>query len=425
MNGVYYIPGLFFTALCHMIVIYYLSEHRYTPKKYRLYGGIFIVYFIGLGFIMYSVQGYAALYPYILASAGLFLFSCAVSRDCFSKKLFLFVTYFYLFTVFDNALKIVIKLLLPDISVLAGHYMAVMLRNTVLLVLLALYERFYAETFRSAAVLRDGSRKWWNLALVALLFYLAQVTLSIENGLNTISSAVLLLLFVIISFIMCVVYGVVFSNVNYMKQEAEAALVRQNAEYLSGRLSALQNAEETHRRIRHDIRHHLETIAEYAKEGDTAEVLAYIREYSGEVLETAVKQYSVNSTINNILSVYAGKAGESGIAFSVRCNAAEKLAVRDIDLIAVLGNLLENALHGCQNSGKKELHINIHIRLQNSRLVVVCDNVCSDELKLSGGLPLGRGIGISSILTVCRKYDGNLDYHIENGICSACAVLNL
>ena len=129
--------------------------------------------------------------------------------------------------------------------------------------------------------------------------------------------------------------------------------------------------------------------------------------------------------MNSILSVYTGKATESGISFEVKCNTRAELAVSDVDLIALLGNLLENALHGCQKSGKEQPEIRIHIRMQKSRLIIVCDNDCSGDLKLTDGLPSGKGIGISSILTVCRKYDGDLDYNIENGVCSACAVLNL
>ena len=140
---------------------------------------------------------------------------------------------------------------------------------------------------------------------------------------------------------------------------------------------------------------------------------------------STVKQYSVNRTINGILSVYAGKAEENGIDFSVRCNAARELGVREIDLIAFLGNLLENALHGCQESGKENKSIEIHIRLQNKRLIILCNNTCSDDLELADGLPAKKSIGISSILSVCRKYDGNLDYRKENETCSACAVLNL
>lgn len=70
-------------------------------------------------------------------------------------------------------------------------------------------------------------------------------------------------------------------------------------------------------------------------------------------------------------------------------------------------------------------HSELLFRLQNNRLIIVCNNTCSEQLKLSGSLPAGKGIGISSILTVCQKHDGTLDYRIEDDVCSACAVLHL
>ena len=105
------------------------------------------------------------------------------------------------------------------------------------------------------------------------------------------------------------------------------------------------------------MRHHINMIAAYAKTGDNAAILSYIGEYESEISEAAVKQYSVNRTVNSILSAYAGKAEENGIVFSVKCNVTRELGVRGIDLIALLGNLLENALHGCQKSEKKKLYI--------------------------------------------------------------------
>ncbi len=423
MSGLYQIPGLFLTALCHVIVVYYMAEHKYSKRKFILYGCLYIASLVSMGSCGYAIWGRTAILLYIGIAICLFLFSCAVSRDCFSKKCFLFMTYFCLFTALDNVLKLTVKLLLPRLSAPAGYYVVIVLRSVVLLLILALYKRYAVTILHS---LSDyGGRSWWKLALTTLLFYLLQAVLTVLHEKNTMPEVYLLLLFFVISFIMCVVYGVIFSNISYMKKDAEAALVRQNAEYLFARLSALQDAEETYRRLRHDMRHHLETIAEYAKTGDTSAVLDYIREYGIEVSETAVKQYSVNSTVNSILSVYAGKAAGNGIVYSVKCNAPAKLTVRDIDLIALLGNLLENALHGCSKSGKEKTCIEILIRVQNCRLIIVCDNTCSDDMSLSGSLPAGKSIGISSILAVCRKYDGNLDYKVENGICSACAVLNL
>ncbi len=423
MSGLYQLPGLFLTALCHVIIIYYMSEHKYSKKKFMFYGCIYGTYFIALMAYGYTAGGMYGLFSYVGIAAGLFLFSCVVSRDCFSKKCFMFISYFCLFSVLDNIFKIMVNLLLPRLSAPAGYYMAIVLRSLACLLILALYKKYAAPILRSVTDINRG--RWWNLALIALLFYLLQVVVSVLNISGTIPKMHLLVILAVVSFIMCAVYGIVFSNISYMKKDAEAALVRQNAAYLSNRLSALQDAEETYRRLRHDMRHHLETIAEYARGGDSEAVLAYIREYSIEISETAIRQYALNKTINSILSVYAGKAGENDIDFSARCNAPAELTVRDIDLIALLGNLLENALHGCQKSGKERPGIEIRIRVYNNRLIMICNNTCPDDLVLSGGLPTGKSIGISSILAVCRKYDGNLDYQVENGICSACVILNL
>ena len=61
MSGLYQLPGLLLTALCHVIVIYHMAEHRYSRKK-----------------------------------------SCIVSKDGFPQKCFLFISYFCLFTILDN-----------------------------------------------------------------------------------------------------------------------------------------------------------------------------------------------------------------------------------------------------------------------------------------------------------------------------------
>lgn len=422
MSGIYQLPGLILTVLCHTIVGYYLNEQRYSKKIFVLCSCFHAVIFASLMGYGFAAGGWNVFFSYIGIVVLLFLYFCIVSKDGFPKKSFLFLTYYCLFSVSDNMMKLVVRLFLPQISEMAGYYVAIVLRNIVLLLVLALYKKYVAATL---SFLMDSGKKWWNLALVALLFYASQVVVTVLNAANAMSDVYLLLTFTVISFLMCAVYGVIFRNINYMKKEPEAALVYQNAEYLSNRMSSLQNAVEANRRFRHDIRHHLDVIVEYAKAGDTSAILAYIGEYRNEISEAAVKQYSLNRTVDSILSVYADKAGEGGVSFSVRCNVPEKLSMREIDLIALLGNLLENALHGCQESGKENKSIEIYIRRQNNRLVIVCNNSCSDKLKLVDGLPAGKSIGISSILSVCQKYDGNLDYRIENDVVSACAVLNL
>lgn len=423
MSVAHRIPGVFLIVLCHVIVIYYLLERRYSKMKFVLLSCLYAASFVCMCAYMYMVSGITMVLVYLGIAVCLFLFFCIVSKECFPKKSFLFLTYFGLFSITDNSLKLMVTMFLPHLSVRAEYNLVNVLRTAVLLLLLALYKRYAAPVVQSLADIKKD--RWWNLALTALLFYLLQAAITVLYVENAMSEIYLLFLFITISFVMCAVYAVIFSNISYMKKDAEAELIRQNAEYFSSRLSVLQHAEDTNRRLRHDMRHHIDMIAAYAKTGDNAAILSYIGEYGNEISGVAVKQYSVNRTVNSILSVYAGKAKENGIDLSVRCNATKELEVREIDLIALLGNLLENALHGCQESGKENKSIEIHIRLQNKRLIILCNNTCSDDLELADGLPVRKSIGISSILSVCRKYNGNLDYKIENETCSACAVLNL
>lgn len=422
MSVLYRIPAFFCMALCHVIAAYYMSEHRFSRKKFTIYSCLFTVSFICVCIYGFPREGIVRVMAYIGLLILTFPYFCIVSRDCFPKKCFLFVTYFCLLSVLDNILKLTVKVVMPHLSEPVGYFAVISLRDIGLLIVLLLYKKYVAAVFRSLMV---SGKRWWNLGLIAWLFYLLQAAVSILSAETLISNALLLSFFAVISIVMCAVYAVVFSNISYMKKDAEAELIRQNAEHFSSRLSVLQSAEDTNRRLRHDMRHHMDAIAAYAKTGDNAAILAYIGEYKNEISEAAVKQYSINRTVNSILSVYAGKAEENGIDFSVRCNVTRELEVREIDLIALLGNLLENALHGCQESGKKSKRIEIHIRLQNKRLILLCNNTCPDDLELANGLPAKKSIGISSILSVCRKYDGNLDYRIENETCSACAVLNL
>lgn len=236
MNGPYQIPGLFLTALCHVIVIFHMSEHKYSSKKFVLYGGIYTLSFVIMGGYGYAINGITAIFLYMMIVVDTFLFSCIVSRDCFPKKCFLFITYFCLFSVLDNVLKLMVKLFLPGLSVQAGYYVVIVLRSVVLMLVLLLYNKFAVAILRSFA--DNNRRRWWNLAVIAFLCYLLQASLSVLNARNVIPNEYLLLTLVVISFIMCAVYGLVFSNISYMKKEEETALVRQNAEYLSSRLAA-------------------------------------------------------------------------------------------------------------------------------------------------------------------------------------------
>jgi len=46
------------------------------------------------------------------------------------------------------------------------------------------------------------------------------------------------------------------------------------------------------------------------------------------------------------------------------------------------------------------------------------------NLKLENGLPAERSVGIDSIVSAAERYQGEVHYKVEAGVCTACVILN-
>lgn len=206
MSGVYQLPGLALTVLCHIIVVWYVNEQKYSKKKFAMISCLFSVNFVFLMGYGFALGGWSTFVSYIGIVVLLIIYFCIISREGYPKKCFLFMTYFCLFSVLDNMLKLMVRLFLTGLSEAAGYYVAIVLRSIVILLVLVLYKKYVAVILKS---LTDSGGKWWNMALIALLFYVAQVVVSVLNVADSIPDRYLLLTFAAISFIMCAVYGVI------------------------------------------------------------------------------------------------------------------------------------------------------------------------------------------------------------------------
>lgn len=61
-----------------------------------------------------------------------------------------------------------------------------------------------------------------------------------------------------------------------------------------------------------------------------------------------------------------------------------------MDFIAILSNILENALNGCKECGSHgEIHVDIHT--VSNKTVIVCSNPCKADLVIENGMLRKRG----------------------------------
>ena len=131
--------------------------------------------------------------------------------------------------------------------------------------------------------------------------------------------------------------------------------------------------------------------------------------------------YCEDPAINAAVCHYASMAEQAGIRTEICLDIPDNLDVDPIGFSMVISNLMENAIHSCQNlpQGKTPyLRLTCH---PVGRLLLEIENPCSPDTTLDGnGLPAvrseGHGIGSKSVAAFARNYDAELLYEIANGV---------
>lgn len=209
-----------------------------------------------------------------------------------------------------------------------------------------------------------------------------------------------------------------------MDYETKTELIGKNKKYLEGQLALAKENELTARTIRHDFRHHNQNIAALLQKGDIKEALRYVEQYDESLGAAAPKEFCPHSTVNAILSSFYIRAQKDGISVLASADTPEESPIADMDFVAILSNLLENAWNGCRECGSGG-EIRVNIRSVADKTVIVCGNSCRSDLAIEDGMLRKRGTGIDSIVLAVKKYDGDIHYELKDGFLTACVILNV
>ncbi len=210
--------------------------------------------------------------------------------------------------------------------------------------------------------------------------------------------------------------------------QAEKELLEVNEQLLHQQMEIMRESEKEAARIRHDVRHHTFLIKEYVQKGEFDGLMEYLDQYGSDIENQKVKYICQNRAVNSILSVYARKAENQGIETEMDVRVPEGLVIRDIDWVAILANIFENAIHGCLCSGISENKIKIYINQKGNKVVIQCRNTSNSKVKFHKGLPVsdkGGGIGVSSIIKAASHYDGETDFTIKDNMFITSILLNI
>lgn len=419
------IVALTLTVLMHIVCFAVMTERKYSVKKTVLIYSVFLTVFVCLAMfvsrVLFDIHSfYATSLVFVSTILVSFIIFMVTSTDPACKKVFLFLSYSSMFCVIFCSSAMISSVWFNDEFSAAAVYAKIIIRTLLYLPAIWAYIVFLRPAMRE--VPGSNNKIWRSISLVSMLFLIVFSIFCFIYTMKNDFRAWYSLLFAATVLIYFSVLWIIFGMIRYMIKESRMELIEENMKYLQGQLKTAKENELFAKTVRHDLRHHNQNIAAMLQKGETDEALHYIEQYNESLDSARPKEFCPHVTVNAILSSFYTKAQNDGICVSVKADVQEETAVSDMDFVAILSNLLENAINGCKECGTHG-EITVNIRTVSDKTVIVCSNPCKSGLVIENGMIKQKGIGMESMLKAARKYNGDISYRLENGILTLCVIL--
>ena len=405
--------------IAHAAAGIYSSSLKYSKMTTYLIWGVWIMLQTALLFYTEFVlknMTLQFLVGFILSLLGQYVIFFLTTKGRFAQRIFTMLTYSIFFCIAMTLFSMV------DGTFVHLHWaFTVLIQAGMLLSIVAYFLRYVCPLCRAAS--KNITTGWSQLIFVNIVFLITIILSSIFPVRLTHFGDSSVITFVFLAISIMVVYPVIFSNVNSMSEASMKREVEAQNKLLLAQIEAENLQLSADSQARHDRRHHNLVMLEFANNND----IDSIREYLSNLVESESQvwgevRFCEHTTVNTILTVYERRAKEEEIPVKISAYVSRDIAVLPQDLVIVIANLFENAIHATQKLKTKDRSIQIYIKESAQRLVVKIENPCRANLAFDETL---YGVGISSVIAATNKYDGMYDFTAEDGIFSAKISLNL
>ena len=397
----------------------YSSTLKYSKKFTYLLWGIWVALQSALLFLTefvltdWKLQFFVG---FVLSLIGQYVIFFITTRGKLAKRVFTMLTYSIFFCI-AMSLFTMMHGTFQEL-----HWTLSALIQAVLLLAIDLYFlRYVCPLCRAAA--KNITNGWLSLIFVNIVFIIIIILSSVFHARLTSFRDPGFATFLLLSVSIMAVYPVIFSGISSMSEAAEKRTVETQNKLLVAQIEAETAQLAADSQARHDRRHHNLVMLEFANHND----IESVRKYLASLVDSdsgiwSEARYCENMTVNTVLTVYERKAKENGVSVHISAKASRDLSVSPQDLVVVIANLFENAIHATEKLRDSDKRICIHIKDSAQRLLIKVENPCKENLAFDEAL---YGVGIRSVISTTQKYEGMYDFTAENGIFSAKVSLNL
>ena len=266
------------------------------------------------------------------------------------------------------------------------------------------------RNFRERGELKEKDGRMILLAL-ATIFMTIVVSLNARGAGGTPSQELVYYIYGAVCCILALVILMYIPKENCLYHERQ--MLEQIIQVMGEQQQISKESVEIINRKCHDIKHQLKALMEIEDKEQR-------RKYTEEIRQ-AVSIYDAvyqtgNAALDFVLREKALRCQEYEIKFSCLTDGEALGFIDTLDIYALFGNILDNAIESVTKEEDEEKRIiNLHVLRRRQLLHIHADNYCSEEIVFEDGLPVTdkkdrayHGFGVRSIRHVAEKYGGEM-----------------
>lgn len=256
-------------------------------------------------------------------------------------------------------------------------------------------------------------------SILAILCTFIFISINLNTAKETIQNIILLTFLVNIMMIILII-SVYEKIVAFLQESALEQLKLQKYEMNQNFYDELSEKTKQLSSLKHDFKNHLTIIHGWLGQRKYKEVDAYLGSIIDYVDSSSDVIITKNQTISSILQAKKAQCEKLGLKLEYELDFEEIYKISDMDLIILLGNILDNAIEAVEKI-KDGRNISLSIQQAKTFLVISCKNpifqkpIEKDGVLLTSKTDKGiHGMGLSNVIDTCKKYNGECTYNYDD-----------
>lgn len=210
-----------------------------------------------------------------------------------------------------------------------------------------------------------------------------------------------------------------------------ARLKQAQADILERDYQALRRTYADNAKLYHDLHNHIEVLCHCLDEGDLAAARRYCQDLRGPVEEMAHTVWTGDPAVDHLITSKTARAQALGAQTQVNVEFPRNTDIRGVDLTAILGNLLDNALEALAAAPADRRLLRLTIRRIQQTLIIKVENSYGQAPHRDQGALVSakkdrtrHGWGLKSVQAAAERYEGVLQTDWADGVFRAVVTLS-